>query len=80
MKAVGHISFFQGHGVTLLWHQQVDAPTKEAIEKFEAALRSLEASGKAWEEIWGEALAALTPEERGLLPASPSLRRRPDAL
>ena len=62
MIPAGHVSFFPGHSFILIWPQQVDQPTKTAIEKFEAALKcaAFETGDLSWEQVCDEAFAALT--------------------
>jgi hypothetical protein len=73
-----HVSFFPGHSFILLWCQPVDPPTKEAIAKFEAALKcaTFETGDLTWEQARDEAFTALTAQERSLITASPALSFR----
>lgn len=78
MIPAGHVSFFPGHSFMLIWPQQVNQPTKTAIEKFEAALKcaSFETGDLTWEQARDEAFSALTAEERSLITAPPVLSFR----
>lgn len=78
MIPAGHVSFFPGHSFILLWPQQVDQPTKTAIEKFEAAMKcaSFESGNLTWEQVRDEAFAALAAPERSLITTPPVLSFR----